>query len=1218
MRLRAAVTAGFAALAVAAPAQADTFTVTNGASDSSAGLTPARPARACARRSPPRRSRGPADTINVPAGTININNDMLVGSDMTIAGTSARTNIIDGGAKYRGLRVAAGATVSFSHFTIRNGAAGQGGSNDGGGVLNAGALTLDYVRVTGSRAATRGGGVANVRGTCSLTACARRRQTSRHRRRHRQRRPVETARSRTSCDERLDGVRQHLRGRRGGGVASINNGGLLDGAGDHRRQRRRRARHAAASRGSPTARCRSVSQHRRAQQGRRRRRQLRRTLADQRRLQRRGNDTCGFDSRRDAGARNEARQRRRRARRAVDRRASPAIDRSRSTAQLPPARSTSAACTGRRAPRATRAPTSSTWPPRSRSRAGRAARSARRQRPVRLQLERPGADPVCQLTGPGQPGGYVTCYKSNAQPYSGLANGTFTFSVRDSAFPPPAGHAHVHGRGDGQHDHRRPVRADERHDADVHVLGRQRRRELPVPGRHRHVRALHLAVHHRRARPGRAHLRGPRAQRRRRPGGTPASRAFTVDTAAPDTTITGGPTGTVASTTATFTYTSTEAGSTFQCALDGAAFGACPASYTGLAQGAHTFQVRATDPAGNTDGTPASRAWTVDTVAPDTTIPAGRAAASVDQRHVHVHLDRVRLDVPVRARRRRLRRLPGRLHRARPGRAHLPGPRDRRVGNTDASPASRTWTVDTVVPDTTITAGPSGTVASTSATFTYTSTEAGSTFQCQIDGGGFGACPASYTGLGQGSHTFSVRAVDAAGNIDATPGRPHLDRRHGRAEHHAHARHEPRRPHADLHLHLRAGATFQCRVDGAAFATCTSPLTTASLGDGAHTFDVRAIDAAGNVDATPRRRRSRSTPPRPTRRSTRATADQRHHADLHVHLNEAGATFQCRVDGAAFAACTSPFTTAALARARTRSRSRGRPAGNLDRRRRRGRSPSTPRRRRAGSSPARRADHERLARVRVRGLRDGRVPARRAGAAVGAFGACTSPKSFNALTPGDYVFFVRSTDAAGNTETRARSRSPRRRPAADADAHADATPPPPTPAAQTASRARGGHGPREAQGHGRSSRSTSRDPERRGGRRAQGPRDGSLDPERRRAARPPSSTTACSRSTRRRITDLQLTEKLTGCPKAKKSSSSAAEEAQDPQAVGQRQGRVQDHGASTGRRPCAAPTGSSRTPAHDADAGDPGRRRGQRLRQGRRSWSRRASATSPAEGEASS
>src|SRR4051794_2645977 len=159
MRLRAALTAGFASLVIAAPAQADTFTVTDGSSDSTAACTGTSCPSLRAAIAAAANTRL-ADVINVPAGTININNDLAVASDVTIVGTSARTNVIDGGAKYRGLRVTAGATVTFSHFTIRNGAASQGGS-DSGGVLNQGTTVLDAVHITKSRA-TNGGGVANA------------------------------------------------------------------------------------------------------------------------------------------------------------------------------------------------------------------------------------------------------------------------------------------------------------------------------------------------------------------------------------------------------------------------------------------------------------------------------------------------------------------------------------------------------------------------------------------------------------------------------------------------------------------------------------------------------------------------------------------------------------------------------------------------------------------------------------------------------------------------------------------------------------------------------------------------------------------------------------------------------------------------------------------------------------------------------------------------
>ncbi|MCE7986497.1 MAG: CSLREA domain-containing protein [Caldilinea sp. CFX5] len=83
---------------------------------------------------------------------------------------------------------------------------------------------------------------------------------------------------------------------------------------------------------------------------------------------------------------------------------------------------------------------------------------------------------------------------------------------------------------------------------------------------------------------------------------------------------------------------------------------------------------------------------------------------------------------------------------------------------------------DTTAPDTTIDSQPAQPSNSSSASFTFSGTDnvtpaASLTFECSLDGAAFAACtsPQNYSALTDGSHTFQVRAKDAAGNVDATP-----------------------------------------------------------------------------------------------------------------------------------------------------------------------------------------------------------------------------------------------------------------------------------------------------------------------------------------------------------------------------------------------------------------------------------------------------------------
>ena len=115
--MRAVFIAGLAALAMASPAQADTWHVI-GTGDGGTAATPdthncpsLRAAIAASEA-----TKEIADIINVPAGVININNDLVIQSDITVNGASARTTIIDGNLKYRGFRVTSTGSAKINHL----------------------------------------------------------------------------------------------------------------------------------------------------------------------------------------------------------------------------------------------------------------------------------------------------------------------------------------------------------------------------------------------------------------------------------------------------------------------------------------------------------------------------------------------------------------------------------------------------------------------------------------------------------------------------------------------------------------------------------------------------------------------------------------------------------------------------------------------------------------------------------------------------------------------------------------------------------------------------------------------------------------------------------------------------------------------------------------------------------------------------------------------
>jgi probable HAF family extracellular repeat protein len=360
-------------------------------------------------------------------------------------------------------------------------------------------------------------------------------------------------------------------------------------------------------------------------------------------------------------------------------------------------------------------------------------------------------------------------------------------------------------------------------------------------------------------------------------GNFTTGQAYTIDKVLPDTVITAGPAAFTTSSSASFTFTGTDnltgsANLTYEYSLDGGPWlgATSPLTLSGLAQGAHTLLVRAIDEAGNRDIAAASHSWTVDATAPNTTLTAMPPALSASSSATfsftgtdnltaaaslvfQVSLDGGAWTAAI---------SPKNYTGLANGSHTLQVRALDQAGNIDATPASYTWTVNTTVPvDTTITAKPVLFSPSTSASFSFTSNVGGATFQVSLDGSAWtaAASPKTNTGLANGSHTFQVRAVDSAGTPDATPATytwtvdaTAPDTALGTKPPPAGSSTSATFSFSGTDNITAAGTlTFQVSLDGGAWTTATTPKTYTGLTEGSHNLRVRAVDQAGNVDASP-------------------------------------------------------------------------------------------------------------------------------------------------------------------------------------------------------------------------------------------------------------------------------------------------------------------------------------------------------------------------------
>ena len=226
------------------------------------------------------------------------------------------------------------------------------------------------------------------------------------------------------------------------------------------------------------------------------------------------------------------------------------------------------------------------------------------------------------------------------------------------------------------------------------------------------------------------------------------------------------------------------------------------------------------------------------------------------------------------------------------------------AGNEDPSPASFTWTVDSLPPETIIdsavdsnnkTIANGSDIQSNSIILTFSGTDDGneeaeengiSRFECSVDGSSFSTCtsPAEYDNLSNGSHVIEVGAQDNAGNKDPSPSSLGWNVKMVQQE---------EKVVNDTTIGTQLGTTglpdtvinsttdgtnvlnnetstaapsvrfefssinvdgidhFECSMDNSDFVTCTSPFIFPILPEGKHVFMVRYVDLNGNMDESP-------------------------------------------------------------------------------------------------------------------------------------------------------------------------------------------------------------------------------------------------------------------------------------------------------------------------------------------------------------------------------
>jgi hypothetical protein len=333
---------------------------------------------------------------------------------------------------------------------------------------------------------------------------------------------------------------------------------------------------------------------------------------------------------------------------------------------------------------------------------------------------------------------------------------------------------------------------------------------------------------------------------------TPASYSWTTDYTGPAFSVSGMPSGSMQQGSAGIDIAG-ESGATYTYRLDGGSWvdTGTSISLTGLTEGAHNIQIKATDALGNASA-PATSSWTVDNTPPAFSVsgvPSGttnRTSAGISVTGETGATYAFSLDNGSWITTGASIALTGLTE----------GAHGIQIKATDAAGnvsgiSGFNWTIDSLPPSFNVSGVPSGTTSQRTASISMTG-ETGATYSYSLDNGGWMGTgeSISLTGLAEGAHSIRIRATDASGNISSpmtyswatdftapsfiVSGVPF-----GTTGQH----------NASIIMTGEPGATYAYTLDNGGWITTATSITLTGIPEGAHSIQIRATDAVGNVSA---------------------------------------------------------------------------------------------------------------------------------------------------------------------------------------------------------------------------------------------------------------------------------------------------------------------------------------------------------------------------------